>query len=420
MKKITSFIFLLVLIAACNPEPFPPIEGTSTSRAKREGISGLGYQKVLVLYLEGYNNLSIDIAKNIEQVSSGYIPRKHDKSALLIYQHRAKTRVDYKTDTPPVLCHVYKNYDKVIMDTLTVYPADQIALTPQRVNTVLNQIKKDFPSDSYGLLFSSHATGWIPPGYDMNSENGFEFLNSASSESNTLDEESHNTSPSSIGAEYDGSHTNEITLDVDEFAEAIPMRLDYILFDCCLMGGVETNYSLKDKTKYIVAAPTEILSEGFNYTTLCERLLSDGDYDLRAVCDDYYSKYSNGSSATIALYDCSHMQKLADYCNSIFPKFDVFSIIKDELQSYNYSFDYHYDFKDIIAKMGASVAELAEIEKILSELVVYKLATPAFIGTPINSETYSGMSMYLPRTSRPKLNELYKQTLWNKATGLLK
>ena len=45
---------------------------------------------------------------------------------------------------------------------------------------------------------------------------------------------------------------------------------------------------------------------------------------------------------------------------------------------------------------------------------------PYFINTAINPLTYSGMSMYLPTSSRDVLNSLYKETPWNKATGLLK
>ena len=89
------------------------------------------------------------------------------------------------------------------------------------------------------------------------------------------------------------------------------------------------------------------------------------------------------------------------------------------MQSYNFPYIYHYDFRDIIAKMGASDEELAEIDAILSQLVLYKAATPTFITTTINPDTFSGISMYLPSSYWPTLNSLYRETSWNQDTHLL-
>ena len=297
---------------------------------------------------------------------------------------------------------MYTHYGEVIRDTLFRFPADEVALRPEVLRKSLNFIRKNFPSTSYGMLFSSHANGWIPKGYTLKSED---------------------MSPFSLGAEYDNSTSinKEYNLDITEFAEAIPMHLDYIVFDCCLMGGVETNYVLRNCTDKIVASPTEVLSEGFDYLGLGERLLREGEADLIGVCEDYYSKCAD-SYATVALYDCSYMDELADKCKSIFGNHpnQVLEVKSSEVQSYNFSFDYHYDFRDIIAKMGASQEELADLDETMEKLVIYKKSTPRFINVTIDAERYSGMSMYLPRKGWNELNDYYMDTDWNKATGLLR
>ena len=407
-KKKLKYLFITAIcasLAGCTNPDYYPIEDGAKDTSRREGVEGLGYEKVLILYLEGYNNLKGDLEGNLEQLEEGFIPARNDKQAIVVYSHSSKTGSDYTTPTEPVIYHLYKHYGQTVRDTIKRYSAEQIMLRTDMVKDVLGTIKTAFPSYSYGLLFSSHASGWLPSGYKYGSG-----------------DISPMTAPSSVGAQFWRTSSFYYSLNADEFAEALPMHLEYIIFDCCLMGGVETNYDLKDKTDYIVAAPTEVMSYGFNYTTMASRLLQSDKADLKGVCDDFYDKLES-SYLTVALYDCSAMDALASVCRKIFdahPDNEVFEVQKAKVQSYNYSFNYHYDFRDIIEKMGASESELKALDGALEKVVLYKLATDTFIYTPINADTFSGMSMYLPQTDWPTLNSFYKKTSWDIATGLLK
>jgi hypothetical protein len=58
----------------------------------------------------------------------------------------------------------------------------------------------------------------------------------------------------------------------------------------------------------------------------------------------------------------------------------------------------------------------------LNECIIYKAATPSFLGLQIDS--YSGLSMYLPSVTKDDqgvagLNAFYKTLAWNKATNLV-
>lgn len=403
MKKVAlAIVASLCLLSACTQDYFTPYPNSGEKSPERTVVEGIGYEKVLILYLEGYNNLSLDIMRNIDEFSKGYIPKKSDKQAVVVYAHNSVSKLDWHTKTEPVIYRMYTHYDEVVKDTLYRFPSEEAALNPETMRKALSFIKQKFPTSSYGMLFSSHASGWIPKEYTVNSEG----------------------SPFSIGAEYDnsGPKTVEYNLNVEEFAAALPMHLDYIIFDCCLMGGVETNYSLRKCCDHIVAAPTEVLSEGFDYYGMGDRLLREGEPDLVGVCEDFYNKCAKDSYATVALYDCSYMDELTDKCKSIFDNHpnQVLDVKSSEVQSYNFSFNYHYDFRDIIAKMGASEEELDRLDECLEKVVIYKKATPKFFYVTINPETYSGMSMYLPRKGWDELNEYYLNTEWNKATGLLR
>ncbi len=401
-KHLTILLSTLLFFLSCEPEWYPPSPGTRTDRPHREGVDGVGYKKVLVLYLEGFNNLSDDIFENIEQLGHGFLPRKEDKLALLVYSHNTKNRGDYQTKTEPVICQAFQKNGTLTLDTLKTWPKDKPSVTAEMVRDVLTFVKKEFPSASYGLLYSSHATGWIPSDYNTSDDSAL----------------------LSIGSEFgDKGSSQNRTMNVEDLAEALPMDLEYIIFDCCLMGGIESIYPFKDKVRNIIASPTEILSYGFDYTTLTSRLLMQDTIELEKVCDDYYTKYENGSSpyATVAIYDCSTLKKLAFVCSSIFEnhKGNAFEIKETDIQNYNYTFQYHYDLKDIIRLMGADETELKSLDSALSETVIYKKATPYFINTRIDPEKFSGLSMYLPRTWRTKLNELYKNTEWNMDTDFI-
>ena len=61
---------------------------------------------------------------------------------------------------------------------------------------------------------------------------------------------------------------------------------DYILFDACYMGNVETAYELKDVTDFLVASSMEISSMGVPYRQAAPYLLGSPDYEK--ICQTYY------------------------------------------------------------------------------------------------------------------------------------
>ena len=403
LKAIILEMLCAVAIVSCTsvPEPFP--DSSDRLPYDREITPGLGYQKVMILYSEGYNDLVSNLALNINQFCQGDVPYFNERNVVLVYSHAAERRGDYTTETAPVLYRLYTHGDSVCKDTLATFDPKANTLTPGFMRSVMETIARTFPSRHYGLVISSHGNGWIPS--DYSGEN--------------LD---MSIAPSWIGAQYDGSYRNRKPLDISQLRDAIPFRLDYIAFDACLMGGVEVAYELKDLCDYIVASPTEVISDGFNYTNMAFRLLGDGDPDLQGLCEDYFNMCANSArSATIGLYDCSKMQDLADVSKRIFAahRDEVMLVNTCDVQSYNYTFRYNYDFRDYVRALNASEEELQALDKVLAELVIYKNSTPYFISTPIDPDRFSGIGTYIPTSGRPTLNSCFRETAWSEATGLL-
>lgn len=387
---------------------------------------------VLLLYSAGYNSLSTFLKEDFRDLKKGYIPHKEEgEDVLLVYMHVKNT------DCPtPVLMRLYKNkQNAVVTDTLKIYPEGSISATAGQLNEVLTYVKDNFPAKSYGMIFSSHATGWLPSGYYANSEDyeSGKFVPirrfSASEEAVPVPYKEPEYDPShpltkSIGQTVVGSSSYEIELDA--FAEAIPMHMDYILFDACLMGGVEVAYELRNVCDKVGFSQAEVLAEGFDYTTLTNHLFLGEEPLPEKVCEDYFDYYDALTgiehSATVSCIDCSGLDALAQVCRTLFSKYSaqIETLDPAGVQRY-YRSDYHwfYDLESILVKAGIDADELAQLHSALDACVIYKAATPSFMGS-FDIRTFSGFSMFLPSDGGKRLKEYYKTLDWNKATSLVR
>ncbi len=364
-------------------------------------------RKVLLLYSAGYNSLKNYLLDDIEDLKQGWLPGNDccdDK--LLVYTHTPAQNGGYNRPTSPYLIQLYRGADgKAVADTLVKYPEGTISSSASQLNSVLSHIKESYPAKSYGIIFSSHATGYLPPEYYTKPE----------------------AAPKSIGQDQVGTPGNYVSYEIElcDFAEAIPMKMDYILFDACLMGGVEVAYELREKCGKVGFSQAEVLAEGFDYKTLTTHLLQNAEPDPQAVCEDYFKQYESQSgvsqSATVSFVDCGRMQNLAAACRDIFSahRNGLASIDPNKVQRF-YRYDYHwfYDMESIIMEAGATEGEMAALHSALDECVIYKAHTPSFMGS-FDIDVFSGLSMYLPCDGGPQLDTYYKSLGWNKDTGLV-
>lgn len=397
-------------------------------------------RNVLLLYSAGYNSISSYLQEDIEDLMKGWIPDGgRNENILLIYSHQTSKRSDYMTDNPPTLTRVWQECSGDIMkDTLVTYAPLTRSATVSQMKEVLTFVRDHFPAKSYGMIFSSHATGFLPAGY-YSSPDDYVFQGKTAQMGITYPVETspvpyvapeHNPSlpaVKSIGQDQVGTGSSSVSyeMELSSFAQAIPMQMEYILFDACLMGGVEVAYELKDKCRYVGFSQAEVLAEGFDYTTLTTHLLGTRTPDPEAVCYDYYRQYEIQSgvyqSATISFIDCTKMQRLAGCCHDLFGKYrDGISDLNPKDVQRFFRSDYHwfFDLQDIIVKAGATEQEVGQLEEALAECVVYKAATPSFMGS-FDIKTFSGFSMYLPCYEEEELDKYYKTLQWNIATGLV-
>ncbi|MCL2739377.1 MAG: clostripain-related cysteine peptidase [Bacteroidales bacterium] len=387
MKRFAYFIaiFACALISSCRKSPLDvPVE------------------RSVLIYIAGDNDLNSALYRNIEQLKQGFLPKTGN---ILVY-HDAE-------DALPRLFRLVKRGSEVVEELIEQYEEENSA-TPEVLTRCLLRMRELYPAEDYALILSSHATGWVPQGTRVRFSAPMVFSDVDYPQVKTFGK--------------DGRYEMEL----EQLVSAIPYRLSFILFDTCLMGGIEVTYALRNVTDWMVASPTEIIAEGFPYDQIMQPIFlprSDLERGLKEVCAAfyrYYSEHTGGGqwrSATIALYHTEALPQLAASVKSIFDthrdKLNTFVPANHQLQRYDQLISgphLFYDLDHFISTI-ATPTEYEGFSQIFEKVVIYKQATPFFMSIPITR--FGGISTYIPVGQQSTLREAYKKTDWNKAVGLL-
>lgn len=392
-KRIACFVFAgflgLSALFSCQKDPSP------VSTAPIHG------EKLVLFYGCGHENgLSGAIENNIEELMEGALPFiNSSRNIVLCLQH--------SNGEGPRLSRLYRDAQGkaqsrlITLEEMSQWDENSVCISSDTLRNILQYISKYYVAKENYLIFSSHATGWLPAGsYNL--------------------PDRYTPVPTSIGQELGNDFVSVYEMELTTFAEKLPLCFDAIIIDACLSGGIEVAYELKDKCKKIVFSPTEILSRGMVYETMLEHLFSG---NIEAIGQDYIQYYLNRNGlqyATCSVVDCTQLDTLASICKNIFNKYreNIDNLNPSEIQRY-YRGDktWFYDFGHIIEKIGVSEKEWAEFENALTNCMLYRGHTPYFF--EIKIEHYSGFSTYLQSMGNNVLDTHYKKLAWNKATDYI-
>ena len=413
-NRIATFLVLLFAVCSCfrDPDFDSGISGADNGgRSLPERAYSEPSRRVMIMVSAGFNSLSNYLSQDLLDMEQGYLPEgtSYSQDVVLVLSRLPQDYGDYSVECPPVLYRLYMDRENFVRrDTLKIWADDTPLCQKETLQDALSFIQRKFPAKGYGMVFSSHASGWLPEGYyadpskyEKGTGNGF----------------------LSIG--QDVTPSGGLEMELKDFAEAIPMHLDYLLLDACLSGCVEVAWQLRDKTDMIGFSPTEVLADGFDYLNLTRRLLAP-DPDPVDVCREYFEYYNSKSgssrSASITAVDTRQLEPLAEICRTLFEKYRsvILTLDGNDVQGYfRYDRHYFYDLKDILVQAGISRTEKAKLEAALEDCLLYQAATPYFLD--IRLSRVCGLSMYLPSMGTGFLNQFYKdQIAWNEATSLVK
>lgn len=287
----------------------------------------------------------------------------------------------------------------------------QIATDPTMMEEVFKDMQAVAPSDSYGVIFGSHGTGWMKG----------------------------NSVPTKAFGDDNGYN-----IDIPDLANALKNsfteKLDFVLFDACMMANAEVCYELKDVTSHCVASVLETPVYGFPYDQLLSYLYTDS-VDYSAVCHEFISfNKMNNLWGTCAAVDCSQMENLAEAVKNkltewqdALPSVSMENVQQYGVNSYRYfSYDVLDFFRELGRKHGVAETdlntEIASVQTALNQAVIAKecLSGPEyeFDGLVIDDTRFCGIGMYIPGeynryvTNKASWNNYYKQSIaWYRAAG---
>lgn len=430
--KTMTAAALLLAAGACNKDnPEPEVYNPD--------------RRVLLFYECGFNNIGSYLRNNMTCLNRGYIPQKGG-DVILVYSRMSKSNYDFSPTESNIRRIYTSSKGQIISDTLAVFGSDVIATSSSTMEKVLNFVKTEFPAKGYGMVFSSHGSGWLPAGYygdptsfeeDHQGEIGAsgQAIRQTSltnlgrlpvPEGTLAETDPYYGLTRSIGQDFIKDKYYGYEMSIQEFADGIPYHLDYILFDMCFTGGVEVAYGLRDKTDYLGLSPAEVMGYGmFDYTKLTAFLLKGNEPDFEGLFKDSFEMYDKKSgtdrSSTVNVIRTDGVENLAAVCRNLITEYSdtlanaPTSLIQGYFRSNRH---YFYDLRDIFAKCGATENELRTLDQAIRDCVIYKNATPRMIS--FNITTYSGFSMYLPCAGTELLDKYYKKEAWNDAVGLVK
>ena len=391
VRYILAVVLSAVLFSSCINEEY---EGPDPDLPAR----------TILVWLGGDNNLSDETGRKIEALRQGWT---YTGNKCLIYQDSRdgarllRLRGGCRTTPTP--------YVEIVRE----YGAENSA-SPAIFARVLREVADEYPADSYGLIFFSHASGWLPAGTLQNPQK----------------QRKHSRS---IGVDDGG--TGRAEMEIAEFAAAIPDGMfDFIVFETCLTAGVEVAYELRGKSDYMLASAAEIVSPGFTpvYPSAL-RLLCNTAVETRTALEAFGHAWMNyvatnytgaRRSATLSLIDIDETSPLAARTQAALRTRSAEAPDLSRLQHFDRPGSYgdspalprFFDLDEWVEEV-ADPDEYEAFRAQLERTVVWKAATETFMAgqNGFTVRRHSGLTIYVEQDAFPDLNQAYRRLSWSGA-----
>ena len=277
------------------------------------------------------------------------------------------------------------------------------------------------PAEKYALVIGSHGRAWVPK---ITSTSFARIL------------KSKGLNPEDLWIPKEGAEVtrhigdNESTrYDIEEISKAIEannVKFDYILFDACFMGNIESAYEFRNCADHIIGSPCEVMGYGFPYASVMPYMLQNGgkSYNLDKICSEYVHYYKTEAvtpSACVAVTHTAELEALAQATKEV-NKAGIKSDFSLNNVQYYEGQDEHsfYDFGHMVELSCADATVAAKFKTQLDKTVTSRYHTDSFYSVYGSNNTYYHKINYYSGTTTSAMVVHYaddwKKTAWYKAT----
>ena len=332
--------------------------------------------RTVMVYIGANNNLVSDAYNSINKMEEALSTLAAD---VIVYAQLA--------GTSPKIYRIKADRSPAIMSTVLKTYNQHNSADPVVMADVLKTMQSYVQGSSSGLILWSHASNWLPE--------------------TTIKLRSFN-------------NDNGSQIDLIDMEKIIPSGLDFLMFDACSMASVEVLYDLRQKAKYAIASPTEVLSSGMPYDLVLSDLVNDDlESGLKNATRKYYEYYlaqaGDYQSASISVINNANWDQVVRENKKLVESKPFITVDRANLQRLDFdpsSLSVGYDYLDF---MEQQYQDISQLRIAIANLVAYKAYTPQFLGKPIR--TFSGLSCYVPVAANKWVHEYYRRLSWTKSSG---
>jgi len=277
------------------------------------------------------------------------------------------------------------------------------------------------PAERYSMVIGSHGLAWVPKNSSVSVSRAL--LRQGFNPLNLWQRNKNAEMTRHLG---DREPTRYDITEIATAIEANDIQLDYILFDACFMGNVESAYELRNATHHIIGSPCEIMGAGFPYAKVMPYMLTDGgtSYDLDKICSEYVEYYrteATTTSACIGVIHTAELEALATEMKAVNLAGVKEGFSLDNVQYYEgqnpHSF---YDLGDMVEQSCADATAAAAFKAQLDKTVTSRYHTEQFYSAYGSGNKYYHDINYYSGITTSAMVEHYstdwQQTAWYKAT----
>jgi hypothetical protein len=323
-------------------------------------------EHIVLFYMAANNDFTEDALESFRKIRQGYM-----------FDPNCRTLIYLKTETNR--SH-FLTLQSNSLDTLQTYRNENLS-DPNFLKKVISDSRAKYPSKITGLVMWPHAIFWKPK-----------------------------PKIKSFGQD------EGVEMDIKNLAASLPEDLEFLVFDACTMASIEVLYELKNRFKYMLALPAEILTTSFPCEQSINNLFSDVE-GLKEVADNFITYYRNQTvlcqSATISLIQTDHFDSVAlETRKLLLLRLPVYPFNKKKIQQLTFDVSNNVPSYDLISFLSNNYeySTYSELEKAIQKAVLFKVNTALFLGDEITN--YCGLSVYLPELGDPYF-DYYSSLRWN-------